>query len=413
MISAFDDLCIDFYYIFLLFIKKINRKEKYDLLHTSKPFLNSEKNFAVMLPAWQEKDIIRHSIENLIKTIDYQNYEIFIGVYPNDIETQKEINKLTRQFSQVHKVVTSQPSPTCKADCLNAIVDYVYSYELEANKTFTGFIIHDAEDVVHPLSLKVFNHLMPIYDLVQIPVLSLERKWQDLTGGHYMEEFAEYLSKEIPVREHFAGVVPGAGVGLGYSRKALEFAAVNRDIFNTLSLTEDYEFSFRMRKTELKQTFVNIPIRWSSLVTRSHKKSVKKSNLPPDRVITYEYFPNQFWSAVRQKTRWIIGISFQGWDSLGWRGNWRIKYLFWRDRKMVLLIHAVPLALISLIIFAALYGYEIFASEYYGPLSAVNVGMLSNILKFNSIILIYRLLQRHLWSYIYYGWSTLPTPIPL
>jgi adsorption protein B len=73
-----------------------------------------------------------------------------------------------------------------------------------------------------------------------------------------MDEFAEAHCKEIHVREWFAGIVPGAGVGTGYSMRALDAAAAAADgeCFATDSLTEDYEFSFRIYKLGLKQTFV-------------------------------------------------------------------------------------------------------------------------------------------------------------
>ena len=77
-----------------------------------------------------------------------------------------------------------------------------------------------------------------------------------------MDEFAEAHCKEIHVREWLAGIVPGAGVGTGYSMRAVETAAAasGGDAFATDSLTEDYEFSFRVRELGLKQTFVQLPI---------------------------------------------------------------------------------------------------------------------------------------------------------
>jgi adsorption protein B len=45
---------------------------------------------------------------------------------------------------------------------------------------------------------------------VQIPIISLKRRWWNLIGGHYMDEFAEAHCKEI---HGFAGIVPGADVG--------------------------------------------------------------------------------------------------------------------------------------------------------------------------------------------------------
>ena len=75
-------------------------------------------------------------------------------------------------------------------------------------------------------------------DLVQIPITSLKRRWWNLIGGHYMDEFAEAHCKEI---HGFAGIVPGAGVG-ELATPAAAASGADGDCFATDSLTEDYEF---------------------------------------------------------------------------------------------------------------------------------------------------------------------------
>src|SRR5690606_38028932 len=54
-----------------------------------------------------------------------------------------------------------------------------------------------------------------------------------------------------------------------------------------------------------------------------------------DFVATREYFPNSIRTAMRQKARWILGIVFQGWRFIGWRGNFFTRYMLFRDRKSV------------------------------------------------------------------------------
>src|SRR5260370_15296119 len=46
-----------------------------------------------------------------------------------------------------------------------------------------------------------------------------------------------------------------------------------------------------------------------------------------------EYFPRTFRTSVRHRPRWVTGIGLQGWQEHGWRGPWRQRYWFWRDRK--------------------------------------------------------------------------------
>ena len=82
-ISGLDDLFIDMYYWFHhLFAKKKFNKYTYasaDNLHEI-----PEKPVAIYVPAWHEQDVIDKMLVNACQTIQYKNYDIFVGVYPND-----------------------------------------------------------------------------------------------------------------------------------------------------------------------------------------------------------------------------------------------------------------------------------------------------------------------------------------
>ncbi|MEG8023255.1 glycosyltransferase family 2 protein [Sphingomonas aurantiaca] len=56
-----------------------------------------------------------------------------------------------------------------------------------------AIVLHDAEDVVHPHELRVFDSLIDRYDVVQLPVLPLVHHGARLVSGHYADEFAEPL----------------------------------------------------------------------------------------------------------------------------------------------------------------------------------------------------------------------------
>jgi len=409
-LSAIDDLFIDFYFALRFKGRRLRRiMGGHQPAHTSELLNCQQQPIALMLPAWSESDVIYPAVRSFIQRVNYANFHIFVGTYPNDAATQREVDKLTHEFTNVHKVVTMLPGPTCKGDCLNAIVSAIHRFERHHGFEFVGVVMQDAEDVVHPLSLRLFNFLLPQFDLIQIPVFSLKRKWNELTGGHYMDEFAEFHSKEIRVREEFAGVVPGAGVGTAYSRRALALSAQQGEVFSTRSLTEDYEFSFRMREAGLKQTFVRVKLDPSQESPRRDQHS----NGVASYIATREYFPNQFWAAVRQKTRWTIGIALQGWKNFGWRGNWRIRYLFFRDRKMLAFSHAILLGYASLAIFSLLSLYHALDSDGYvlSPLLASN-HPLWYVVYFNIAVLVHRLVQRHIWTYLHYGASALIMVLP-
>jgi bacteriophage N4 adsorption protein B len=413
LISGLDDLFFDL----LFFASKVTERLAGNfgrrLPSLEEMAEKPEQPFALMFPAWQEAGVIRRALLNTIGTIDYHNFHVFVGTYINDPETQREVEEVMQEHANVTQLIVPHPGPTCKADCLNWIVRGIRDYQDQHGIRFAGIILHDAEDVVDTLSLKLFNCLMPEWDLVQIPIISLARPWWDLIGGHYMDEFAEAHCKELHVRQWFAGIVPGAGVGTGYSMRALDAAAaVAGDSFSTDSLTEDYEFSFRAHHLGLRQTFVRFPIarmvpRWSVVHRRSRLVNHR------DFITTRELFPHLFSASVRQKTRWVIGIALQGWKNFSWRGDWRVRYLYFRDRKALFaqqfmaLGYLVALGLLSLQISSALFPDRyIFAPPFEDDsalwdLFYINVGLFVN-----------RLAHRHFWTCQVYGWSQLPLILP-
>ena len=79
---------------------------------------------------------------------------------------------------------------------------------------FAIFVMEDSEDIIHPLTLNLFNYLIPRKDMVQLTVLPLPAKWYRFTEGHYADEFSENHYKNLVVREFLSGSVPSAGGGL-------------------------------------------------------------------------------------------------------------------------------------------------------------------------------------------------------
>ncbi len=64
---------------------------------------------------------------------------------------------------------------------------------------------HDAEDLVDPDSLRMVNWFSRDYAMVQVSVLVLPRLLAEFTHGLYCDEFAEYQTKDIPVRHPLGG----------------------------------------------------------------------------------------------------------------------------------------------------------------------------------------------------------------
>lgn len=285
----------------------------------------AEQPIAIMVPAWQEASVIGKMAELAAKRFDYQNFVVFIGTYPNDPDTQQVVDQIAETYPNIKKVVCVDPGPTTKADCINNIIAKIFEYEQEHQTQFECFVFHDAEDVVHELELRVYNHWVAEWDLIQAPVIPLRRPWWWITAGHYNDEFTEFHRKDLLVRRKISRHVPSAGVGTGFSRRViLALAKVNNNtIFNTGSLTEDYDISLQLLGNGFKEIFVR-----QSVPTNHWWKR--------DYVAVRAFFPHKFAHAIRQKSRWIVGIVFQSWRNIGWKGGLGLRYFLYRDRKSIL-----------------------------------------------------------------------------
>ncbi|KIX64487.1 bacteriophage receptor protein NfrB [Burkholderia pseudomallei] len=333
LVSTLDDLALDACY-WSFEIRRILRNEKNKTVDIGMLRSLEERHLALMVPAWKEYDVIAKMVENTLATMEYERYVIFVGTYHNDAETTAEVERMVRRYpGRVTRATVMNDGPTCKADCLNWIIAAILRYEEVHHVQFAGVVMHDCEDVIHPVELKYFNHAVADSDLIQLPVLSLPRKWNEFVAGCYLDDFSETHQKDVPSRARLTGVVPGAGVASCYSRRAIEAAMKERDgcPFNTSSLTEDYDFSFRLRDLGMKETFARFPL--SDNTRDAGGERTNSGTVNRNLLATREYFPKTFRTAYRQRARWILGIAFQGWEQLGWKGDLLTRYMFFHDRK--------------------------------------------------------------------------------
>jgi len=190
LLLGLDDFFIDAAYWSRRFYRKLFVYSNFPKADENILFTVPEKPLAVMIPAWNEVDVIGKMADLAARTLDYENYQIFVGTYPNDPDTQRDVDEVCQRFTNVHKIVCARPGPTSKADCLNNIIDAIFSFEKAGGIEFAGFILHDSEDVVSPLELRLFNYLLPRKDLIQVPVYPFLPHWYEFTGGHYVDEFS-------------------------------------------------------------------------------------------------------------------------------------------------------------------------------------------------------------------------------
>jgi adsorption protein B len=350
LISGLDDLVIDVAWA-AEWIRGKFRPEA-DLFPPGPRQLESApiRRIAILLPLWHEHEVIARMIEHNVATIRYPDYHIFAGAYPNDPHTQEAIRSVVARFPTVHLALCPHDGPTSKADCLNWIYQHLKLHEERSGERFDVVVTHDAEDIIHPDELRWINFYSARYDFVQTPVLAMQTPGYALIHGIYCDEFAEYHTRDMPVRPLLGGFLPSAGVGTGYRRDAIERLAESSSnrVFEPDALTEDYENGLKMFRLGCSQAFVPI------------SQSAGHLNF----VATREYFPQTWRSALRQRTRWVMGVALQSWQRHGWGRNPGEMYWLWRDRKGLI---ANPLGLIANGVF--LYGLATAIWSRFPPLA--------------------------------------------
>ncbi len=335
ILTGLDDLIIDVvYYARSLYRRTFVRRLIQPVTQEQLDAV-PEKRVALIVPAWDESNVIARMLLNTASSIRYRNFNIFVGTYPNDEATRLEVEKIREVYGNVEAIVTPREGPTNKADCLNWVYQGILLHEKTYNVHFDIFVFHDSEDIVHPLSFKFYNYLIPRVEFIQIPVFPLEREWKLFTYGCYMDEFAEMHTKDMRAREIMAACLPSAGVGTALSRRAIDYMASLRrnQIFDIKSLTEDYMMGLLLKdlpgkKIFLQQTVERVVKRRNPWTGRERDVRVR------EWIATREFFPDTFATATRQKARWILGISMQGWKA-GWSRSLGLNYFLLRDRKAV------------------------------------------------------------------------------
>ncbi|MBX7460338.1 glycosyl transferase family protein [Qipengyuania huizhouensis] len=403
-LSSLDDLFVDAVFWAMKLKRRIFGQSRPGAVAAELLVDKPEQPIAIMLPAWKEFDVIASMVESAVNTLAYRNYMIFIGTYANDAETIAEAEKVTRRYKQVRHVRVPHDGPTCKADCLNHIVSDILQVEEELGVPFAGLVLHDSEDVLHPLELHLFNYLLPAKDMIQLPVVSLEQRYRDLVAGTYMDEFAEWHAKDLVVRQRLAKTVPSAGVGTCFSRRAIKALMEDGDAFNTDTLTEDYDIGNRLAERDMGTIIALYPVEF-----RTRRGAF--FGMGPERMVTFsmplcvrEHFPNTFKTSYRQKARWILGIALQGWSQLGWSGSAIANYFLFRDRKALL---TPTLAILAYALVVIYLGLNIWSKSSGGDFIPLFSGHWIEfvVLWFNLFALIARILQRLFFVERIYGWG--------
>jgi adsorption protein B len=346
---------------------------------------------AIFVPAWDEANVIEDMLRTTLARLAHSDYRIYVGTYPNDPATIAAVKRIADP--RIRLVVGHAPGPTTKADCLNRLWDALHADEDGDGRPVKAVVLHDAEDLVHPAELKVFDTLIERFDLVQLPVLPIVDRNTSVISATYADEFAEAHGKELVVREAIGASIPSAGVGCAFSREALARMAARNggQPFAADSLTEDYELGLRLHASGGRAAFVRLP------VTRNGRV-----------IATREYFPGTVDDAVSQKARWMVGIALSGWDRLGWSGGLAERWMRLRDRQSLLAAMLLFAAYLTFLLWVVLQGRLLLTGAPAPPISQP----LFTVLQINLGLLAWRLSMRFGFVTHAYGWRQGLASIP-
>lgn len=273
---------------------------------------------AVFIPTWQESRVIGDTIAHLLSVWRQQGICLYVGCYRNDAETIAAVIDAAQGDSRLRLVIHDRDGPSTKADCLNRLYRALSIDEERRGMKARMVVFHDAEDMVDPAALPLLDEAIETAEFVQLPVLPLPQRDSRWIGSHYCEEFAEAHGKAMVVRDALRAAIPAAGVGCAVDRIALARLAASRGgdaPFAADSLTEDYELGIGIAMDGGRCRFV------------------RARHATGELVATRAYFPSRIDQVVRQKTRWVHGIAFQGWDRLGWTMRPAEIWMRVRDRR--------------------------------------------------------------------------------
>jgi len=156
LLFAVNDLLVDLIYFARAIWRSLTVYTRYPRAFAGDFPDNPDPAFiAMFVPAWDESAVIASMLRATVARIDYANYRIFVGHYRNDPATAAAIAAVGDQ--RIEAVEVDCDGPTTKADCLNHLYDALVAYEVETGKSAAAVALHDAEDVVHPFELRVFD----------------------------------------------------------------------------------------------------------------------------------------------------------------------------------------------------------------------------------------------------------------
>lgn len=299
LLLAIDDLFFDL----LFYFRRKNRKSKHQI------HLLPQRRLAIVIPLFQSTAQSAGILSKNLKTIDYENFQVFLGFLPND-SFEKDSNQ---------KVSSLKVSESCGVDKGRFLNEMMHSIlQREDQASFEGFIFLSWRDEWHPKILSIVNESLEDHSVMQVPALSHAPKARSLVLGAFADEITEMQQREISLRADMGVPFPLNSSGLVLSRSFLISLKRNQgEIFTTNIASQIEPLTMAVKDFPFKPIWLQEHYRRGS---RSELISTKIT-LPPNRA-----------AAIAWKTARTKRILENGLAHFFSMGAWE-KYFFWRDTR--------------------------------------------------------------------------------
>ena len=153
LLFAINDLAVDLIYFGRRIWRALTVYSRFPRAFASQLVAHDRPHglIAIFVPAWDESTVIAPMLRATLQRLEYSNYRIFVGHYRNDPATSAALASVADP--RVEAVLVDVDGPSTKADCLNHLYDALIAFETETGQSASAVVLHDAEDLVHPLEL--------------------------------------------------------------------------------------------------------------------------------------------------------------------------------------------------------------------------------------------------------------------
>lgn len=342
-------------------IEQLNLKQKFDVVNENINNLTKEINPAMtssQLSGAKDIGIKDTSVPDIEKTLNEINQKISnLSKISQTEDNTKEQPKISTDSNDLHKKV------------FNTFYEEKPVEKLPDEEPKDSHVKNKLEDIDQQIK-DIKDTITSLYDKSKVDT------------NIKVEERLKSIEEKLTDETEMHGAVAHGPITMRPLQK-------KEGLFNDVNLTEDYELGFRFYQLGFKTGFFNVKL----------DKDDEAS-----RIATAEFFPNTFWSSVKQRSRWVAGIVFQNWKAHKWTGNLSTKYFLFRDRKSLFSFFSAFLSNIVILYMIFAIGSRIFGWQHVNSLVG-NSSVLWYLMIANLFFMISRLSHRFLFTYNWYGFK--------